>query len=432
MASGVLQMLYNAADMFVVGNFIGDGALASVGATTTLFSVITSLFMGLSVGMDVLCSKSYGYGDRRGVKEAIDTGISACLPIGIAVSAVTFFAVPWLLTLMGTPHDGGVFDGAVIYLRTVTLGIPFTMFYNFAAAVLRTSGDTKHPFIYITVAGAANFALNLFFVLVCDLGVLGVALGTILSQALSAVLIGIELCRRGGVFSFSPKDISFSFGKLGKILSVGFLAGVQSSLFSVGNAFLQTGVNTFGKIGIAGNTAAETVENLLWAACSSFQYACITFVGQNAGAGRFDRVRTSVLSSVAYAAGTAFFFGMLFYFTRYTVIGIFVSGSAETVAAGAERAAVTYPFYALCGMMAVLPAAIQGLGHSLSPTVVNVVFIFGLRVTWLYTAFAQNPTPGTLYMIHPITWLISDTVLTLLLIFAYRREKRKFTAARTA
>ncbi|MCQ2413870.1 MAG: MATE family efflux transporter [Clostridia bacterium] len=423
MASGLLQALYNSADMIVIGQFLGDAALASVGATAHLYSTFMHLFVGLSVGIDVVCAFSFGSGDDGGVKKTVDTAVISGVFVGlIATLSGLLFARP-LLVLMKTPVEDGVLDGAVLYMKTVFFGAPFTVIYNFCAAVLRTSGDTKRPFIYLSVAGALNVALNVLFVAAFGMGIFGVAFATVISQAVSAVLILVRLCRNKGLFSFSLRGARFSMGTFIRIFYVGILAGLQEAMFSIANSFMQAGVNSFGEFAVAGNTAADTIENFIWIMASSFSYATVTFISANLGAGQFSRIRKAFSVTVLYSVGTALVVGMGCFFAGRTVLSLFVSDAASMEFA-LKRTGVTFPLYFLAGFMAVLPSALRGFGHSLAPTVVNLITVCAARITWIYTAFAWNPTPETLYLIHPITWILTDAALFTLTVIYYRKIVR--------
>ncbi len=429
MLSGILQSLYNAADMIVVGQFVGDNALAAVGATATIYGVIINLFMGFSVGIDVVCSFCHGAGDEDGVRETVHTAVIAALILGAGVFFVGWFATPALLTLMKTPTEAGVYDGAVTYLRIVFIGAPFTVFYNFCAAILRTAGDTRRPFFYLASCGALNVVLNIFFVTVCQMGVAGVATSTALTQGLSALLIFVRLCRMGGIFSFSFRHLRFSASRFTRIFYIGILAGVQNAIFSISNSFLQSAVNTFGPAAMAGNTAVDTVENLLWVTCSSFQYAAVTFISKNVSAGKPERVRKIFLVTLLFAVGTALFFGGICRLFARTVISVFIRGGEEAMTYALGRASITFPLYFLAGCMSVLPSVIRGLGHSVSPTIVNLVTVCGVRIGWVYTVFRLFPRISTLYIVHPLTWALTSAVLLIIYFVNYRRFVKTVTPA---
>lgn len=425
MFSGLLQAMFNAADMVVISNFGGGSSLAAVGATQTLYEVLINLFMGISVGIDVCCSFCRGIGDEKGMKQVIDTALMAALPIGIGVGMVGFFVSPSLLTLMGTPVEDGVYDGAVLYLRIIFLGVPFLFFYNFCAAVLRTFGDTRTPFLTLAIGGATNAVLNVILVAGFSLDVLGVAIATAFSQLLSATLIFIKLLRNTGTCSFRLHGTDFSFRRLGKIVGVGIPAGLQGSIFAITNTFLQSAVNTFGGTGVAGNTAANTVESFLWLLSSSYQYATVTFISQNFSAGKFDRVKRVFLVNLCLACGTGIFFGVGAYLARMPLMRIFIKNDPEAFAFALERLTVTYPLYCLAGIMGTVPSAIRGLGYNAAPTLTTVFGAGVVRILWVYTVFRARPSIRMLYLSYPITWTLTDAILILLFVLFYKKEKKK-------
>ncbi len=424
MLSGLLQTVYNAADMVVVGKFVGDDALAAVGATSALYNIVVNLFMGLSVGIDVLSARLHGCGDERGVRETVDTAVISSLVIGLAVAALGVSITGPVLQWMGTPTENGVYEGAVTYLTIVFSGIPFTMIYNFLSAILRTQGDTRAPFLYLTIAGLLNIGLNVLFVAAFGMGVSGVAWATLISQALSAVLVFLRLWRSTGLFSFRFRGAHFSFRRFRSIFAIGILAGIQNAIFSFSNAFMQAGVNSLGNTVMAGSTAAETVENFLWMTASAFQYAAATFISKNAAAGYMDRVRRVFYITTLAGGAIGLVLGVGAYLTGPQLFTLFLDGEGDALPYAMQRAAVTYPFYFLAAIMGTVPSAIRGLGHSVSPTVITISGVCVLRVLWCYTVFAAHPRLNVLYTVHPITWGITVAALLVAYGFYYRAACR--------
>lgn len=429
MLSGVLQSLYNVADMVVIGRFVGDDALSSVGAAGVIYNIIVNLFMGLSVGIDVTCSFAHGRGDGDGVKKVIDTAVMSALCVGAAVTVIGLLFTAPVLRLMKTPEENGVFSGAVLYLQIIFVGVPFTMMYNFCAAILRTKGETRVPFFILALSGLANVVFNVLLVTVFRLGVAGVAISTVFSQFLSALLILLRLMSGQGLFRFSLRSARFDVRTFGRIFSIGILAGIQSAMFSIANAFLQAGVNSFGKAAIAGNTSAETVENLVWIASASFHYATVTFISQNLGAGKFDRIRRTLWITTAFAASAALVLGMGVFLLRRQLMVIFLDPGTEAFSYACRRIAATFPYYFLAGIMATVPEAIRGLGYGTSPTIVSLVGVIGLRITWFYTVFRSVHTFEVLYLAHPVSWIVTDAASIVLFIVLFRRKKRAFEKA---
>lgn len=427
MLQGILQNLYNAADLVIVGQFAGDSALSSVGATTTIFGVMLSLFLGITTGVDVVSSLFFGKGEYSNVKKAIDTAIILAPILGIVCGLMGYFSAESVLDLMNTPKENGVFDGAALYLKILMIGVPFTLLFNFCSAILRTAGETKKPFIYLVISGGANVVLNLFFVVVLGYGVEGVAIATVISQILSAILVLIYLMNNKGLFTFSLKNINFSWSIFGKMVLIGLPAGVQGCAFNVSNAFLQSGVNGFGNDAIAGSTAVSTIENLLWVSLNSFVNAATTFVSQNVGANKLERARKSCIYTLLMTACMGIVIGLTAYMCGDLLLRIFIENNEVALQYGKDRYSITFPFYFLAGIMGVLPGAIRGFGSSLPPSIITIIGACGVRVVWVYTVFKMYPSLTTLYLVHPITWIITVASLTVNLLIAYYKTKKRLS-----
>ena len=430
MLQGLLQSLYNSADLIVVGRFAGDLALSSVGATASAYAVLVNLFIGASAGVDVVASLHYGMRDHKGVKQTIDTAVLASPVIGIFVMIMGIFLTRPILVLMNTP-EGAVLEGAVTYMQILMLGVPFSMFFNFCSAVLRTSGQTKPQFIYLAISGIANVALNLVLVIVFHLGVVGVAVGTVASQVLSAALIFIKLLKSKGLFSFSFKGIEFSGKKLLRILSIGVPAGIQGSVFSISNAFLQSGVNSFGELAIAGSTATGNIEGLLYVVVSSFQSAATTFTGIYMGAGQIRKTKHVFFSVICLSAITGIILGLTAFALGRSLISIYIVDNPVAIQYGYDRLRITFPVYFLAGLMGTLPGCIRGMGHSVAPTIISLIGACGLRILWIYTVFAAYPSMSVLYLVHPITWIVTTTSLVICFAIFYQKEKRRYGVSET-
>ena len=424
MLQGLLQSLYNSADLVVVGRFAGDTALSAVGATSSAFAVLVNLFIGISAGVDVVSSLHYGMRDERGVKQTIDTAVLSAPVIGIFVMIIGFMLCRPILVIMNTP-EGAVLEGAVTYMQILMIGVPFAIFFNFCSAILRTSGQTRPQFVYLAVSGIVNVILNLVLVIIFHLGVVGVAVGTVASQILSALLIFLKLLRTRGLFSFSFKNISFSGKKLGRIISIGVPAGIQGSLFSVSNAFLQSGVNSFGEDAIAGSTATANIESLLYVMVSSFQSAATTFTGRFMGAGRIDKVKHVFFTVIGLSAITGIILGLGSYALGEQLISIFIVDNPIAIGYGYDRLKITFPIYFLAGLMGTLPGCIRGMGHSLTPTIISLIGACGFRILWIYTVFAAYPTMTVLYTVHPITWILTSSSLIICFAIFYKKEKKR-------
>lgn len=430
MLQGLLQSIYNSADLVIVGQYSGDSALSAVGATSSIYNVMTSLFMGISVGVDFVTSFYYGRRDISKVKKAIDTSIIVAILLGIVGALLGFFITEPVLKLMNTPEQDGVLASATIYLKILMLGVPFSILFNFCAAVFRTAGETNKPFIYLVISGATNVALNLVFVALFRMGVVGVAIATVVSQVLSSALIVIRLIRNEGLFSFSLKKIEFSWKLFGKMVAVGLPAGLQSCAFSLSNTFLQSGVNTFGKDAMAGSTAIATVEGLMWVTLTSFNNTTTTFVSQNLGAGKLDRAKKAFSYSLLVTGALGIVVGLSAYFLSDPIISIFIKDNPIAFDFARERMSVTFPLYFLAGIMGVLPGAIRGLGSSLPPSLITIFGTCGIRIIWVYTVFKKYPSLNVLYLVHPITWVLTITALAITLRIVYKKAKLKIEKTR--
>ena len=430
MLQGLLQSIYNSADLVIVGQYSGDSALSAVGATSSIYNVMTSLFMGISVGVDFVTSFYYGRRDISKVKKAIDTSIIVAILLGIVGALLGFFITEPVLKLMNTPEQDGVLASATIYLKILMLGVPFSILFNFCAAVFRTAGETNKPFIYLVISGATNVALNFVFVALFHMGVVGVAIATVVSQVLSSALIVIRLIRNEGLFSFSLKKIEFSWKLFGKMVAVGLPAGLQSCAFSLSNTFLQSGVNTFGKDAMAGSTAIATVEGLMWVTLTSFNNTTTTFVSQNLGAGKLDRAKKAFSYSLLVTGALGIVVGLSAYFLSDPIISIFIKDNPIAFDFARERMSVTFPLYFLAGIMGVLPGAIRGLGSSLPPSLITIFGTCGIRIIWVYTVFKKYPSLNVLYLVHPITWVLTITALAITLRIVYKKAKLKLEKTR--
>ena len=428
MLQGLLQSIYNAADLIVVGQFSGGTALAAVGATTSIYNVIIGLFMGISAGVDVVSSFYFGMRDERSVKKTIDTAVILAPILGLVVTVAGIFVAEPILSVMNTP-SGGVLEGATQYLQIVMIGVPFSMVYNFCAAIYRTAGETKRPFIYLVISGLLNVLLNLFFCGVFNMGVVGVAIATVVSQVSSAIMIFIDLLRNKGLFSFSFKNIEFSFHKLKRMVAIGIPAGLQSAAFSLSNVFLQSGVNSFGADAIEGSTAVGTVEGLMWVTLNSFINATTTFTSQNVAAGKVDRARKAFRYTLLCTATLGVVLGLTMFFAKDLVLAIFIKDNPLATAYGVQRLKFTFPIYFLAGIMGIMPGAIRGHGSSLPPSLITIFGTCGIRIIWVYTVFAayQNHEDGLaiLYLVHPITWVFTIIALSINYVIALRRTIKR-------
>ena len=427
MLQGILQTLYNSADLIIVGNFAenGDAALSAVGATSSTYNVMTALFMGIAVGVDVITSFNHGRGDNERVKKTIDTAVIAGAVIGVIAAVIGFIIAKPVMVLLDTPEEFDVLKNAVLYLRILMIGVPFSMLFNFCSAVFRTAGETNKPFKYLVLSGLLNVGLNIVFVAIFKMGVAGVALATVISQILSCFLIVRRLMKNEGLFSFRFKGIQFSWRIFGKMIAIGLPAGLQSSAFSLSNMFLQSGVNSFGKDGMAAGTAVNTIEGLMWVTLSSFGNTATTFVSQNYGAGDMKRAKMSAKYILLITTVLGIFLGATTFLLGDQIMSIFIRGNLAALDYARQRYMVTFPIYFLAGIMSVLPGIIRGYGSSLPPSIISLVGACGIRIVWVFTVFKAVPHMSALFLVHPLTWIITNIALVINFIITYNLAKRR-------
>ncbi len=429
--TGTLQLLYNAADIIVVGKFGSDTALAAVSSTGALINLIVNVFMGLSIGSSVLVAQSFGANRRKDVSDAVHTSIAIALISGIVVGIFGFFASRGMLELMDSPED--VIGLSTIYVKIFFLGSPANMLYNFGAAILRAVGDTKRPLYYLMFSGVVNVVLNLIFVIVLGLDVAGVALATIISQIISAVLIILCLLHSDGPVRLYVKKIKIHWSKLGKILAVGLPAGIQGSVFSISNVIIQSSINGFGMSTIiGGNGAAANIEGFIYNAMNSVYQAAITFTGQNYGAKKFKRIKAVAFECVAIVFCVGFGLGVIAKIFSTQLLGIYTS-KPEEIFYGTVRMNVICLTYFTCGMMDVMVGLLRGIGRSLIPTIDSILCVCGFRILWIFTYFAAYKATGAdpkdcltiLYISYPISWAMAFLVHLGCFIVFYKIARKK-------
>lgn len=423
MASSVLQLLFNAADVIVVGKFAGDNALAAVGSNGSLINLMTNLFLGLSVGVNVLVSRYYGAEDHRNVTETVHTAVAISLLSGLLLTAAGFFGAVRVLGWMKVPSE--VLPLASTYLRIYFLGMTAMMVYNFGAAILRAVGDTRRPLYYLLCAGIVNVILNLFFVAVLHMGVAGVGIATVISQIISAAMILRCLVLENGDIHLDLKKIRISGSKLKRILKIGVPASIQSMLFSVSNVIIQSSINSFGAVTVAGSAAAANLEGFVYVSMNAFYQAVLTFTGQNAGAGKHERIDRIMLTGLGCVLVTGLILGQGVYRNGHVLLQLYTS-SPEVMAQGIRRLTYVCVFYALCGMNEVVVGVIRGLGYSMAPMLVSVVGICGFRVIFIFTLFRQIRwhIPESLYVTYPLSWVITFAANLIVCLLIRRRMIR--------
>ncbi len=409
MCSSILQLLFNAADIVVVGRFAGDNALAAVGSNSALINLLTNLFVGLSIGSNVLTAQYYGAKKDTDLKETVHTSMLISIYSGLILTVIGILGARVLLEMMQAPPE--VLDLAVLYLRIYFVGMTSTMVYNFGSAILRAVGDTKRPLYYLLGAGIINVILNLFFVIACKMGVAGVALATAISQTISAVLVVRCLIQEQSGIHLELKELAISKEKFFRIMRIGLPAGFQGTVFSLSNVVIQSAVNSFGNIAVAGNSAAANIEGFVYMAMNAFYQATISFTSQNYGASQYKRIYKILFAGELYVIITGIILGNLAVFLGDTLLGIY-SPSTEVIAAGMARLKIICTMYALCGVMDVLVGALRGIGYSVVPMIVSLIGACGLRLLWVATIFKipQYHNLTTVYLSYPITWTITLTV----------------------
>ncbi len=418
--SGVLQIIYNSADLVVVGQFAGKAAVASVGATTSLFHLLTNVFIGVSVGVNILAAFCLGAKDEENASKVAHTSVLAGLLLGAVLAVGGWFATPLLLRWMETPEEEGVFAGAALYMRICLCGMPVSLLYNHCAALLKARGETRKPFCYLLVSGALNVVLNVVFVTGFHLDVAGVALATVVAQALAAALTVNELAHERSPLRLRFSALRISWDKFGKILALGIPAGVQSAMFSVSNVFFQNAVNTFGVDAISGCSAAGTLSGVSSAAVSSFQDTSVTFVSHCMGARDYRRIPRVLGVTTVLAVATGLLVGGGLMIFCDSLLALFIPGETVAIAVGRERALASLPLYFIAGAMFTTGSAVRGLGVSTPPALVALALVCGVRIAWLFTVFRSYHSVFGLFFSYPVTWLLA-TVGYLVLFARYYR-----------
>lgn len=406
--TSVLQLLYNAIDVIVVGRFSGSTALAAVGSTSSLINLMINAFIGLSVGTGVLLAQSIGAKYYDKIHDIIHTAILTSIISGVFMGVVGFFSSRALLSLMGSPPD--VIDQAALYMKIYFLGMPGFMVYTFGSVIMRTVGDTKRPLFFLMISGMINVVLNLVTVIVFHMGVAGVAIATIVSQYVSAIMVVLALITMDGHYQLLLKKLKIKGYALKEMVKIGLPVAVQSSIFSFSNVIIQSSINTFGSDAIAGNAAAANIEGFLYTIMNAISQATTTFAGQNYGAREYKRVHSSFKICFTLTTVIAIILGPLIYYFGTPLLKIYVSDSMETIQFGLARLKYICLLYALCGIMEVLVGAIRGTGSTVTPMIVSILGVCGVRILWIFTVFQHFHTLETLYISYPLSWTATSFV----------------------
>ena len=416
--SGCLQLLFNAADIIVVGRFTGSQALAAVGSTSALINLLVNLFIGISVGANVVLGKYIGARDDENASKTVHTAIFISIVGGILMIFIGFFFSKPLLELMATPED--VIDLSSLYMRIYFVGMPFFMLYNFGAAILRSIGDTKRPLYFLLISGIINVVFNLFFVIVLHMGVAGVALATMISEGISAGLILLCLKHMDGPLHFKLKNMRFHKDLALKMLEVGLPAGLQGIIFSISNVLIQSSVNSFGSVVMAGNTAASNIEGFVYTSMNAVYQTSLSFTSQNFGAKKFDRIDKILIECLGIVALVGLVLGQGAYFFGQQLLSIYTN-DRHVIQYGIERLSVIAATYCLCGMMDTMVGSLRGVGYSILPMLVSLTGVCVFRVIWIFTVFKSLHTQFSLYVSYPISWTI--TIIAHMLCFLVVRKR---------
>lgn len=428
MASGVLQLLFNAADVIVVGRFAGDNSMGAVGSTSSLINLFTNLFVGLSVGVNVIAARAHGANSASDMHDAVHTSMLLSVICGAILAIVGFILAPEMLILMDATEN--LLPLAVTYLRIYFLGMPAMMVYNFGGAILRAVGDTKRPLYFLTAAGVINVLLNLLFVIVLQMDVAGVALATVISQCISAGLTVVCLIKDNTEIHLDIRKLRIRRRILFAVMRVGLPAGFQGTIFSLSNVVIQSSINSFGSDAIvSGNSAASSIEGFIYMAMNTFYQAAISFTGQHMGAKKYSRIPKIIASSLLCVTATGLILGWTAFMLGRPLLGIY-SNSSVVIDAGMARLSVIATTYALCGMMDVMVGMLRGLGYSIMPMIVSLLGACGLRILWIMTVFQlpEYHSPRTVYLSYPMSWGITLLVHVICYIIVWRRLKRHESA----
>ncbi len=418
MLSGILQLLFNAVDIIVVGQFTGNEALAAVGSTTALINVFVNLFIGISLGASVLAARFYATGQEKEMSETVHTSITLALISGIAMGIIGVIAAKGALELMDTPDN--VLNLSTLYMRIYFMGMPFFMLYNYGAAILRAVGDTKRPLLFLIISGATNVLLNLLLVIQFHLGVAGVAIATVISQCISCILVLRCLYLSDGSYQLRFNKLGMKTRYVKQIFQIGIPAGIQSTIINFSNVLLQSSVNSFGSVAMAGYTAANNILGFLYVSVNSITQACMSFTSQNYGVRKFKRMDKVLLECLGLTVIVALVLGGGSYLFGAELMHIYTK-STNVIECGIDIMLYTTVTYFLCGIMDLLPGALRGMGHSTVPMILSVIGTVGTRIVWIYVIFPCHRSLDFLFISYPVSWLL--TIVMQVICFYFVRKK---------
>lgn len=418
MLSGILQLMFNAVDIIVVGRFSGSESLAAVGSTTALINMFVNLFIGVSLGANVLAARFFASKRDKEMSETVHTAVMFALVSGIVMVFVGIGFSKMALELMGTPDN--VIGLSALYMRIYSLGMPFFMMYNYGAAILRAVGDTRRPLLFLVISGATNAGLNLILVIVFHLGVAGVAIATVISQCISCVLVLRCLWKTDGSYQFRFSRLKIRKVYLMQIFQVGIPAGIQSSVINFSNVLLQSSVNSFGATAMAGYTAANNIFGFLYVAANSITQACMSFTSQNYGAAKWKRMTKVMIDCIILSITVSLILGGSAYLFGDKLLHIYTSDS-DVIKCGVDILLYTTLTYFLCGLMDLFPGAMRGMGHSLVPMILSIIGTVGVRIIWIFWVFPQNRSLDILFISYPASWVL--TIILQAVCFIFVRKK---------
>lgn len=423
MLSGMLQLFYNAADVVVVGRFAGKESLAAVGSTTALVSLLTNLLLGLSVGASVLVATGFGTNDRNLIHRAVHTAVTIAAIGGVIFGIIGYIFAEPILMLMGSPED--VIGKSTLYMKIIFAGLPATAVYNFGSAILRAVGDTKRPLIFLIISGFVNIGLNLFFVICLNMDVAGVALATIISQIISAMLVIGCLIKTDSAYKLALNQLKIHKAELLNILRIGLPAGLQGTLFSFSNILIQSSINSFGSVAMAGNSAASNIEGFVYQAMNSVYHTSLTFCAQNLSVNNFDRIKKGIFTCLGTVTSVGLIFGSCAVIFSHELSTIY-SSDPEVIQIAMGRILIICSLYFLCGIMDTLAGILRGMSYSLLPMAITLVGACFFRILWIQIMFNFNRSLFTLYLAYPVSWTITLAALGISAILVYKKLKRKY------
>lgn len=418
MLSGILQLMFNAVDIVVVGRFSGSQALAAVGSTTALINIFTNLFIGISLGANVLAARFYASGREKEMSETVHTAITLALISGIIMAGVGLLLAKLALELMGTPSD--VIELSTLYMRIYFCGMPFFMLYNYGAAILRAVGDTKRPLIFLIISGVANAGLNMILVIIFHMGVAGVGIGTVISQLISCILVLRCLYKSEGCYQLRFSKLRIQKVYLRQIFQVGIPAGIQSTVINFSNALLQSSVNSFGSTAMAGYTAANNILGFLYVSVNAVTQACMSFTSQNYGVGKYKRMDRVLINCLILSVVISGVLGCGSYAFGTEILKVYTE-DPKVIQCGLEILSMTTVTYFLCGIMDLFPGALRGMGRSGVPMILSIIGTVGTRIVWIFMLFPQHRSLEFLFISYPVSWLF--TIVMQVICFYFVRKQ---------